>query len=279
MTLRWRRIGGGFAAALVLGLLSAQAMRAENQEDSSPPGGLPKARGLAPRTWTRTLHNEGFVLGYSELRRNPLWVAYRAVPVQKHRQMPRPERFEPDPRTLARVTTGDYSRSGYTRGHLAPNYLISQLYGRRAQKQTFLMSNVAPQRAHLNQKLWQRLEEVEADHFVRWFDELWVITGPLFDDRIEHMRSGVEIPDAFFRIFLDSDARGEYRMLAFLVPQDVRGDEPLDRFVTSVADIEAHSGFDFFSGLDDDVEARVESSAPDAEGWRLKKICCLPPRY
>jgi endonuclease G len=247
-------------------------------DDVAIPGGLPKSRVLSPRTWARTLENEGFTIGYSELRRNPLWVVYRATAVKRHRTMPRPERFSTDTRTLAQVTSGDYSRSGYTRGHLAPNYLMSQLYGRKAQHQTFLMSNVTPQRAALNQKVWQRLEEVEADHFARWFKSLWVVTGPVFDAQLEFMPSGVEIPDAFFRVLVRDD-EGELSLLAFVVPQEVRGDEPLDRYVVTVDEVESRTGLDFFSELEDEGEEKVEAVGADRSAWRLGEICCLPARY
>jgi hypothetical protein len=36
-------------------------------------------------------------------------------------------------------------------------------YGPKAQLETFLMSNVVPQRPNLNQKMWEQLEEIEID--------------------------------------------------------------------------------------------------------------------
>jgi endonuclease G len=254
---------------------------AELPEDASGTiyGGLPKAQSFALRTWTRVLENRGFTIGYSELRRNPLWVSYYARPVRRRHAYRRPEGFQVDTRTLARVSSRDYSRSGYQRGHLAPSWLIAQLYGRKAQLQTFLMSNITPQRPNLNQKLWQRLEEVESDRFARWLDGVWVFTGPIFDRRIERLGSGVEVPDAFYRIFLNEGMDGTPRVLAFAVPQNVRGDEPLDRFVTTVDAIESQTGFDFLTALEDGLEARIESAPTDAAYWRLPEVCCLPPRY
>jgi endonuclease G, mitochondrial len=250
-------------------------------EDAAPAvyGGLPRAQGFTPQTWTRVLENRGFTVGYSEWRRNPLWVAYHARPVQRRRPYRRPESFETDRRTLARVVPQDYTRSGYQRGHLAPSWLIAQLYGRQAQRETFLMSNISPQRSGLNQKLWQRLEEVESDRFARWFDGVWVIAGPVFGHPVQRLRSGIAIPEAFFRIYVDEDAAGRARVLAFLVPQDVRGDEALDRFAVTVDAIESRTGLDFLPALEDGLEARLESAAADAVYWRLAEICCLPPRY
>jgi endonuclease G, mitochondrial len=259
----------------------AQTGRAEAPREPTEKiyAGLPRTPSFSLRNRMRVLENRGFTIGYSELRRNPLWVAYHARPIKRRREYRRPEDFEVDTRTLARVSSRDYSRSGYQRGHLAPSWLIAQLYGREAQMQTFLMSNITPQKPNLNQKVWQRLEEVESDRFARWFDGVWVFTGPIFDDHIQHLRSGVEVPDAFYRIFVDEDPAGVPRVLAFVVPQTVRGDEPLDQFTATVDDIEARTSFDFLSTLEDVLEERIESTPADSRHWRLAEISRLPARY
>lgn len=225
------------------------------------------------------MHNDGFLVGYSELRRNPLWVMYQAAPVSQRRPYKRPRQFETDERTMARVSSRDYSRSGYQRGHLAPSWLIAQLHGPKAQRQTFLMSNITPQKPGLNQKLWQRLEMVESDYFARWHDTVWVITGPVFDGNIEQLRSGVEVPDAFYRIFLDEPAPGDVRVLAFIVPQSVRGNEDLEQFLVTVDDIEEQTGLDFMPALEDEVERRIEAAQGDIQYWRLREVSQLPSRY
>ncbi len=249
------------------------------QRDDYVYAGVPRQTDYARvHNWVHVIRNPGFLVGYSELRRNPLWVAYRLRPVEQKRHLPRPQGFSVDWRTLMRVSHEDYSRSGYDRGHLAPNYAISQLYGRSAQYATFRMSNITPQRPHLNQELWQRLEEVEIDRFARRLGELWVVTGPVFDNRMEYLSSGVEVPDAFYKMIIDLDDRQQPRVLAFLVPQNVRGDEPLDRFVVTVDEVERVTGFDFFHRLPDDVEQRLESSRPHP-AWRLKDVARIQPRF
>lgn len=249
------------------------------RDDGHVFGGLPRAQRFSLRTWVRVLENNGFTVGYSELRRNPLWVAYHARPIHRRRAYRRPDDFRADERTLARVSPRDYTRSGYQRGHLAPSWLIAQAYGRKAQLETFLMSNITPQKSGLNQKLWQRLEEIEADRFARWHGGVWVITGPVFGAHVRRLRSGVEIPDAFYRIYVDEIEDGPPQVLTFIVPQTVRGEEPLDDYLSTVDEIEARTGLDFLPALEDALEARLESGPADARHWRLAEICCLPPRY
>lgn len=271
------RLAFWLAAILVVVLALSWSLEEVDQRQPYVYAGLPKAQRLGLGSVVRVLRNPGFLVGYSELRRNPAWVAYRARPVHNKRFMPRPD-FRVDTRSLSRVETNAYHNSPYDRGHLAPNFLISNLYGREAQKASFLMSNITPQLPRLNQMLWQRLEEVEADYFAVWFGQLWVLTGPIFDSRREFLASGIEIPDAFFKVYVDEDEQGRPRMLAFIMPQRVRGTEPLDEYVVTVDQVEAQTGFDFFHRLADDLESRLEAQTPDAD-WRLDEIANLPPRY
>lgn len=245
--------------------------------------GVPAAQAWQPITWTRVLRNDAFLVGWSDLRGNPLWVKYRltAVPSDAPR-LRRPQRFERDWRALNSIGHDDYSGSGYDRGHLAPNYAISRLYGAQAQLQTFLMTNITPQRPNLNQKVWQRLEEAEIDIFAPHHGELWVITGPVFDQDIQRLPSSsrVEVPDAFFKILAapGGGVEGQPKLLAFVVPQTVRSNEPLDRFVTSVDRVEELTGFDFFPQMAPALQAQLEA-AVDPAAWRLDEIARRPGRY
>src|SRR5690606_25500500 len=103
--------------------------------------GAPKARDAANyETWFRILRNDGFILGYSDLRGNPLWVEYALTPPPENEPiLKRPNRFETDWRSINRVNHDSYHRSGYDRGHMAPNYAISRLYGKQGQADSFLM--------------------------------------------------------------------------------------------------------------------------------------------
>jgi endonuclease G len=224
-------------------------------------------------TWFRVLRNHGFILGYSDLRGNPLWVEYALTSVEQNRpSLKRPDRFETDWRSINRVSQESYRHSGYDRGHLAPNYAISRLYGSEGQADSFLMTNISPQRPKLNRQVWQRLEEMEVKHFAKLFGKVWVITGPVFDDKTERLLSDwmVEIPDAFYKIYATEDASGKpSASLAFLVPQNVNGQESLAQFVTSIDSIEAQTGIDFFAELDDRAEAQLEA-AVEPMPWNLQ---------
>ena len=241
--------------------------------------GVPEWQEPSPLSFHRVLRNDGFLLGWSDVRVNALWVGYRVAPVGDGRIGARPD-FRADWRTLWPIGTDHYAGSGFDRGHLAPNYAIAAVHGREAQRDTFYMSNMSPQRPDLNRRLWQRLEEAVMDHFAPRLGELQVITGPVFPERfLDNVfnRVGlVEVPEAFYKILV---VPGERPMaLAFLMPQGVRGDEPLDDFLVSIDAIEARTGLDFFPRLPEAAAEALEGGV-STRGWALEEVANRPGRF
>ncbi len=244
--------------------------------------GEPKATGWGINTWFRTFRNHGFIVGYSDIRGNPLWVEYALSPVDENEpSLPRPTRFKTDWRAFNRVKHDSYTKSGYDRGHNAPISDISHVYGKDGQLDSFLMTNISPQTPKLNRQFWQRLEAVEAKYFTKLANKVCVITGPVFTGSTERLSSSwrVEIPDAFYKIYItEAKPNQPAKVLAFLVPQTVKGNEPLDQFVTRIDNIEAQTGLDFLEDLDDTIENQLEASI-EPQAWDLQTVNKLPSRY
>lgn len=223
------------------------------------------------------LHNTGYWVGYDEARRDPAWVGFRVRGPAVQARLPRPA-FEEDDRTDARVRPDDFTRSGYDRGHMAPNYAIGSRLGADAQHETFLLSNICPQRPSLNRGLWQRLEARESGPLASerpWAEslgEVAVLVGPIFaaDDAV--LPSGVEVPRAFYRIVVSSgtNARpggdgGRLRVLAFIVPNinEVGSDVP-ELFLASVDQVESETGLDFMPDIEQPLQEELESAVAPA---------------
>ncbi|SFX73700.1 DNA/RNA non-specific endonuclease [Marinospirillum alkaliphilum] len=225
------------------------------------------------QTWHRVLRNPGFMVGYSEFRMNPLWVTYRLEPVEPGPSDPRPQRFQEDRRTFTRVNHDEYTGSGYDRGHLAPNHAMSRVHGREAQLRSFLMTNISPQTPELNRRVWQRIEATALDHFAPIKGEVWVITGPVFGEPTQRLNgSWVEIPAGFYKIFVaPPTAERRLKVLAFLVPQQVRGNEPLDQFLVTVREIEQLTGLNFLHRLPQELQDELETVI-HPEPWRLSEV-------
>jgi endonuclease G len=244
--------------------------------------GEPKATSWSMNTWFRTLRNHGFIVGYSDVRGNPLWVEYALHPVDESvASLPRPSKFTKDWRAINRIDHNSYTKSGYDRGHNAPNYAMSHLYGKDGQSDSFLMTNISPQKPRLNQQFWRRLEETEIKNFTKLADKVWVITGPMFTGSTERLSSSwrVEIPDAFYKMYItEAKPNQPSKVLAFIVPQTIKGNESLSQFVTSIDTIEAQTGLDFFSDLDDVIEDRLEASV-EPQAWDLQAVSNALYRY
>lgn len=207
----------------------------------------------------RVLANRGFVVGYSDTLANPLWAAYRVPDLPRIPTPPaRPDKFEVDRRTAARVAPDSYSGSGYDRGHLAPNYAIATRHGAAAQRETFLMSNITPQKHALNAGLWKDLEAKIATSYPARYGEVWVIVGPVFGPSPARLRGGVAVPEAFFKIIVD-EQDGRLRTLAFLVPQDAPAGADPARYLTTIEEIQRRTGLDFLGEIEDEAERQIEA--------------------
>ena len=206
----------------------------------------------------KTLENTGFTVGYCETLKNPVWVVYR-LGLATTQGAKRPQRFVVDERTEARVSHDDYTGTGYDRGHMAPNHAIGTRYGENAQLQTFLMSNICPQKPNLNRQVWRLLEQQIADDYAERLETVWMVTGPIFGSQIEWLQSGVAIPEAFFKVVVDEQGN-TIRTRAYIVPQEVEGSEPVDHFLTTVDEVERRTGLDLLWELNDAVESQVEKT-------------------
>jgi len=241
-------------------------------------GGLPQATKSSSKF--EVFHNEDFTVGYSETREDPVWVAYHLFRVDNSQRDPRPS-FRADLRTQARVQPNCYSKSGFDRGHNAPNYAIDTRYGPDAQRETFLMSNISPQAPCLNEETWEAFEKVEANDYANSFGNTWTITGPIFESTPQTIDCGVQVPSAFYKIVVEEE-HGTPAALAVVMSQDVRGKQPLRTLVTTVKHVEELTGLDFFPQLSADIKAALETAEPDAR-WGLdrtltpSRVCRLGP--
>ena len=164
---------------------------------------------------TTIICRQGYVLQHDNQARIPVWVSYTLSRAQTLTCAPRPDRFEPDPllRPSQRADMSDYRRSGYDQGHMAPNADLS--WHPQVQRESFYLSNIAPQLPGLNRGLWRELESiVRAWAYER--GSLTIYVGPVYARNSAHTIgvNRVVIPDAFFKIVIDNRT-GEYQSFLF----------------------------------------------------------------
>ena len=145
-----------------------------------------------------------FTIGWSPSLRHPVWVAYHVVPEAKYEAGERPK-FQRDKEAANSPKPGDYAKTSYDRGHMAPNHAIATRYGAEAQAKTFLMGNIAPQTPALNRGPWREVEHRIADLWTRRWGEIWVIVGCYSSGGNCEILSGsdsIDVPERFYQVIV-----------------------------------------------------------------------------
>lgn len=210
-----------------------------------------------PSSTTQAIYtHETFSLSYSEEHEQAEWVAYFLEKDDIHGGNYKRPFFQIDEHILTgSAHWKNYKNSGYNKGHLLPAGDRKATY--KEYQETFLTSNIAPQKNTFNEGVWNRLEQ-KVRYWAVKYDGLYVVTaGVLTDDLKTIGFENVSVPKYFYKILLSKDRK---RMIAFLVPHE-NSDKPLYDFVVSVDTVENLTGIDFFPNLDDAIEEKLEASS------------------
>ncbi|MBW3694310.1 DNA/RNA non-specific endonuclease [Vibrio sp. T187] len=212
-------------------------------------------KGMPSNNSDQVLCRTGYAVGYNYQTKSADWVAYHVTAESVNAQFKRSNNFKVDSELpeYAQSTLSDYSNSGYDRGHLAPSAAMD--FSQESMQESFLLSNMSPQLPGFNRVGWRLLEEHVRD-LANEYQELYVVTGPIYEGNEASIGDGVVIPSAFYKVVLDpyyNDA------IAFIVPhRDVSGSELVD-FVTTIDDVEERTNLDFFANTSDDTENPMEA--------------------
>lgn len=194
------------------------------------------------------------------------WVAYRITPylITEAWEVGRNYVTDPvlgDSETLEeRSGRGDYSGAfsaiGVDRGHLVPR--ASFLGSRYANEELNYLSIFAPQTSGLNRGPWLALENsIRGLAFAS--GEVFVLAGPYYTGgrvRLPEADEPHVVPDGFYMIVYDRN----FNVAAFLLAQGVPQSADPGQFITSVDAVERATGLDFFTRIDPQNAAAVESA-------------------
>jgi endonuclease G len=222
---------------------------------------------------TDLIVRRAYALEHSAQDKVPFWVCERLRDADLVKNTERGDRFGPDPLLdpTRRAELGDYKGSGFSRGHLAAsaNHLASQ----EDNRETFFLSNVAPQLQALNGGLWARIE-ARVRSWVTAQTSIWIVSGAMFhhleeedpataDGWVERAEIGagkVAVPTHFYKIVAFHEA-GRWRTVAFVVEhRPYPKGTALDETITTVDWIEARTGLDFLPQLSAEDAAAIESA-------------------
>jgi endonuclease G len=220
---------------------------------------------------------EGFVIGHFDRGKIPLWMSMRWTKADLVASLEAKERrrqFDADDELPkeARGST-DYETSGLDRGHLARNK-DNLAWGEDNARMGDLMSNVVPQPAILNRGPWLELEKVISsapERKLALSDTFWIVAGPIFEagEVKQTTGNGIAVPDSFFKIVTWIDRHRKFQAMAFIFPKDATNKNPTV-YLSSVNEVEARTGIDFFPELETSVEQDTEAFIPKRM-WEMSR--------
>ncbi len=210
------------------------------------------------------LKRDGYSLGYSFDRKTALWVSYIISKNSIGVDLERGDKFYADPKIPEehRVKPEDYRNSGYDKGHLAPNSAID--FSRKANDQTFAMSNIAPQEPKLNRQAWKSLEGL-IERWTRSKGKLYICTGPLYNKRSEKINGVIPIPRAFYKVVYSFQHQ---RSIGFILPNKDISASDLWKYVKTVAEVELETESRFFTNLGKEKEQQKIKRELDIAWWQ-----------
>ena len=152
----------------------------------------------------KILVRQGYTVSYNREHNLPNWVAWELTPEKLVERESRTDKFLPDPDLpeAEAVTTDDYKRSGWDRGHMCP--AGDNRWHWRAMQESFYMTNICPQNHNLNRGDWKELEEA-CREWAQREGKIYIVCGPILY-RQRHKTIGREhritVPEAFFKVVL-----------------------------------------------------------------------------
>lgn len=164
--------------------------------------------------------------------------------------------FMPDNAVKGCASLADYRSSGYDRGHMVP--AADMKWSKQAMADCHLLTNMCPQDNKLNSGAWATVEK-NTRKWVQKHGTLVIVAGPVLTDKLSKKigKSKIPVPERFFKVIIAPDAYPPLG-IGFIMPNGyVEGGA--QSTVVSIDQVEAITGFDFFSALPDDIENEVES--------------------
>lgn len=208
-------------------------------------------------TGGQVIKRTGYTLSYNADYKTPQWVAWELTREETQGEERRTDQFLPDPDVRgAKAYTGDYTHSGYDRGHMAP--AADMKWNRKAMEESFYLSNICPQNPNLNRGDWNDLEE-KARQWAWRFDKIYITCGPIYDNKNPKRlgKNKVGVPDAFYKVILINDKKNP-KAIGFIFPNRA-SHQLLTQYIVTVDSVEKRTGIDFFPALPDEIENRIEA--------------------
>lgn len=221
------------------------------------------------------LNKSQYAVSYNCYRGTSNWVSWQLNPSWLG-SAPRQDDFRADttlPSGCYRVTSSDYTGSGFDRGHMSPSADRTNTVANNSA--TFLMTNMIPQAPDNNQGIWANLESYCRDLVVNQGKELYIIAGSYGTGgtgsngtRTTIANGNVTVPARTWKVIVvlnrpnsgASSVTTSTRVIAVNIPntQGVRNAD-WRNYRVSVDSIEVNTGYNFLSNVSTSTQSVIES--------------------
>jgi len=221
------------------------------------------------------LNKPQYAVSYNCYRGTSNWVSWQ-LNTSWLGSAPRQDDFRADttlPSGCYRVTSSDYTGSGFDRGHMAPSADRTNTIANNSA--TFLMTNMIPQAPDNNQGVWANLENYSRSLVTGQNKELYIIAGSYGSGgtgsngtRTTIANGNVTVPARTWKVIviLDRPNNGassvttNTRVIAVDIPntQGVRYDD-WRNYRVSVDYIEGQTGYNLLSNVSSSVQSVIEA--------------------
>jgi len=214
-----------------------------------------------------------YALSYSNSKRIANWVSWQ-LNSSWLGSAPRQDDFRADttlPSGWYRVTSSDYTGSGFDRGHMTPSADRTNTISNNSA--TFLMTNMVPQAPDNNQGYWAQLENYSRT-LVNQGNELYIISGSYgqggsgSNGSASTIAGGkIVVPARLWKIIVVttpgtgvSGVNSNTRVIAIDTP-NTQGNRSTSwgNFRTTVDAIESKTGYDFLSNVSSSLQSVIET--------------------
>jgi len=218
---------------------------------------------LKPRT--QELCFRAYAVLHSGLSRTPLYAAEHLTRknMKNASKLSRVDSFHAEDALpeADRAELEDYQRSGYDRGHMAPN---ADFATRKAQAESFSLANMVPQVHENNAGVWAGIESA-ARQMATDEGEVYVVSGPAFIGKDIKKIGNVLVPTHIWKVIYSP---AQQKAGAYLVVNE----ETRDYAVVTVSKLEKMVGLSLLPGVAQQVrDAGMDLPKPIARQQGRKK--------
>ena len=144
---------------------------------------------------TVELCNTFFVSLYDKQNQRVILVAEHLKPNKD--SVPRNDQFHSDARIGHQPNPSQYANTGYDKGHMAPAGDASSI---KEMYETFLMTNMTPQKPLLNRMAWRMLEEHTRTLLSKSKSDMFVVNIAIYNTGSGIRMNGIPVPSGYWKI-------------------------------------------------------------------------------